>query len=1164
MNIVSGTKYRSIASQNILSYLININIDNTSGISSFGFSGDNGNLNLFTFKTGKIYDINNRHVWSYNPSENINISGNINSGDLNYFINNNIVCLSSPKNNNYYKYFYASSENCSTNLNSYIYGNIGPNYSIEFPFKNLIGEQITGYIKNISFNNNSSFQFFSGQSFVNNDYYRLNNTYNDFISGAQSGKLILDYVLNQDPNIFSTGVFQLNFIDGYFLFNTNFGNISYDFNIPVEKLPFYYLDFVTIFTGIVDDITYNYNYNYNLQTKSPENQDVFISLVNHLGHTGDLYYTGFLSTGLSYGVISGFIHGDDYITGISSGFSVSLFTDYYGNNLSTGFISTEKQLQYPTGNVNYYYNIPIHGGSGLSPARPNTTVFATGYIDNFNEDIFIYKSRDITGAKSGLLTGFWYEFQQTGSGLIFVTESSTIYFTGNSDINYINFNWNTIPYISFDIDNYNSNYNYKIYGITGSGNYTFTSSDSGILEISGVTTQQRTGELINYIFKLNSIDIANNISGDVFGSENTNNLIYVFGEGSLSQWGTNTNTSTGYLGFEFKNFSAQDSGIISHYELNLDKNFSNYKFFPFIFKVQGSNDNLNWNEMDTRSGINFYNSPTNIFQITGTGLYNYIRFLITSGQLLSHINQSDLNNANLGLSINKIYFYEKSISNPISGLYKNFIDNDITGDYFYSSLNTGSEFDYLFSNDYGIELYSVSKLDKQAYPYVEITGGVLGYKTAYPYTGNIITGFYVSFENGYLPDQLIIDASTGGINYTEFYRKTGTINTIESGFISGIRISGVTGYQYFRFNFTGAGLTPVPSIRIQKANLYTIRNNNFFDLNSTTITGYGNVNVSINGSGTGFLTNPTGKVYQTAIFYQTGLLTGLIDSNYSSYTWYFTTISGTGLPNKVFDDYITGQINATGLVYFNTGLLYNEDLLRINNFEFTYVTGAPSSNYEFNNLSGLINILNSGATGGLVDNNLQFVVGVTGYVHTDNSGITLFSYYKSGEDGNTTKLTRYANNLSAINIPHRYFRSGQDLRYSPDIWTGVFSENFNTLSYENTGFYTINIEYYFNNTIIGVIFENNFTGNWVTNITPFSEGKVLNPELTITLPYYSNINFSGFSGSFNIKSGLGYLGYSGLNIFMNKRSFNSLQNTGNFAKYMISGKQFLYTGILEG
>ena len=85
--LITGFTYRSVASQNILSYSINGNINNTTGISSFGLSGDNGNLNLFTFRTGKIYDVNNRHVWSYNPSENFTISGNINTGDHHYYIN---------------------------------------------------------------------------------------------------------------------------------------------------------------------------------------------------------------------------------------------------------------------------------------------------------------------------------------------------------------------------------------------------------------------------------------------------------------------------------------------------------------------------------------------------------------------------------------------------------------------------------------------------------------------------------------------------------------------------------------------------------------------------------------------------------------------------------------------------------------------------------------------------------------------------------------------------------------------------------------------------------------------------------------------------------------------------------------------------------------------
>lgn len=1339
--LITGSTYRSIASQNILSYAINGNINSTTGISSFGLSGENGSLNLFTFRTGKIYDANNRHVWSYNPSESFAISGNINTGDHHYYINNNLICLSTPKPDHYYKYFYANSQNSVMDLDINVIGNNYPNHSISFPFTYTIGDNITGYISNNSDNSNFSFQFFTGQT-IGQPYYSLFNLDNNFVSGAQSVEFILNYTSTLSPNSPSSGAGELEPLLGNLSFNTNFGNVVYNLNIPINKRPYYFADFIEIFTGIVEqDSFFNYNYVYELRTKSPTDQDVFISLSNKAGHLKELYSGAFSSTVTISNTLSGFIYGDDYLTGILTGNVVSDSPDYYGN-LVTGFATGfESVQQSATGLINYYYRVPVPGGSALGTAVPGTIIEATGYLNNATGISFIYGSRTAVGSTigTGILSGYFGPHLQTGTGFIEFNEEFLNYFTGVSIIDNVHFNWDSIPYIGYDIENSNSNY--KIYGITGSGNYTFTSSNSGVLTTS-ITTQQRTGELINYIFRLNSDEISN-ISGEIFGSENTDDLRYVFGEDSSTQWGTSPNISTGFLGFEFKNFSPNDSGIIRHYELNLDRNFFNYKFTPNIFKLQGSNNNTSWQDMDTRSGINFYRSQTNIFPVTGTGLYNYVRLLITSGQLLQHVNQNDLDTRDFGLSVNKIYFYEKTVSGSVTGLYKNFIDNNVTGDYFYSSFNTGTETDYLFSNDQSVNLFFATRFDDTS---VEITGGFIGYKTAYVYTGNIITGFYIKFEPDYSPPKLIIEASNGG-SYKKFYEKAVTSN-IQSGLLStGIVITDSTGYNYFRFsfidldpepldpnfgresatcvtgwkaatgdtfpesfpwtdvalsnnagrallttnftsgaspavtgfifqnsggynqnfvarNFTGGseqevkiksiafdknsgrhvlfcrdglyfytgavspdptdfkirynsgflnnpaqtratgfdgawtdvaishdgrvmaavGLydfdrhpvtiqisldtghtwtqatdlwnesfnesfcsismssggkvmyaTPdypyalgtylwrsvnsgvnweifynfsdelrdvatdnsgkyiivagngyiynsedsgvnwstyggvgnwqkvamsndgryqlataasvgstvrsddygvnwvsvtglnaitvksaaissggkfqyvVPSdtglynsctfgydlpyvnteinfgsdIKVQKLNLYTSRQKDFFDLNRITITGFGNVNILSTGFGTGFLANPTGEIFFPAVSYETGLLNGLITDG-GSYTWNNISISSTGRPNNVFVDRVTGVRNASGIIRFKMDLIRDFDYITINDNSFVYRNQISDSNYNFHDLSKLINVLNSGATGALDDYTLSNIVGVTGSLNIDS------------------------------------------------------------------------------------------------------------------------------------------------------------------------------------
>ena len=1632
MIVATGTKYRSISTQNIFSYAINGNINNTSGISSFGFSGDNGNLNLFTFKTGKIYDINNQHVWSYNPSEDFLISGNINSGDHNYYINNNIVCLTSPKQNNFYNYLYINSQNSQIDLDIGLYGNQSPNYSIQFPFKNIIGDDITGYIFNKSNNIKLSFQFFTGNVVGEESIYTLKNIYSGFISGTNSGQFLLKYNSDLDPNFYSSGVVQLNNLNTTLLFNTNFGEVNTSFDIAVEARPFYFIDFVQIFSGITGD---NYFvYNYDVRTKSPINQNVLVLLSNYTGHTGDLYYTGFLSYGQSSGIASGFIYGYDYISGISTGIGISFDVDYSGNYVSGNFTGYRQQYQAATGICYYYYNLPILGGTGLAPAMPGTLIGGTGYVNENNasfQNYFIYGSRNITGRQTGLLTGYWYDLIQTGTGLMNLINSTINYFTGNNYINNVNFSWSSNEiYPGFELENFNSTY--QIYGITGSGiQLLFIDTMSGIGNNISVNTLQNTGYLTSKLFNLTPSDISENISGNVFGSESVDNLIYVFGNDQSVTWGTTPDISTGFLGFELKNFNPLDSGIVTYYEIDLNKNFSNYKYLPEIFKLQGSTNFLNWTDMDTRSGIDFYEPYTNVFQVTGTGNYNYLRLLINSGSLLPHISSNILNEYPYGLSINKINFYKTLKS--VSGFYQNFIPTNLT-------INSG-----LFSNDSSNDLWQATQLDKDTYPYIEITGGILGYQSpaihyvvsstglvlspnlvgykfykttglsssrpvysdttnayiisnsasvnwrigtgitsvgnqtsrfalssnvttppitglyiptnvtsATRYLGNInlsdyltLTGFYISFESGYRPNKLTIEASMSGTGYTTFYSTDVTSSIISGLFQTGILITGGdTGYQYFRFNFTGGwnldsispincytgwqinnttsptnswtsismikngqiqfavgknfsgqfsspatgtvyisrdfgqtwsgsrfaprttsdaatgpsnahslavqlnsiaidkntgryalicrdgtlynvtqfdlgsftnpdsyctylstnsgisfskvknasavdfsgawtkvamshdakimmavgiydtdvtqtaiisrntgaattwiqatgaygqdltslnnyvnltldnsrsynaltmssggnviyvgeypgyiwrsintgyswlnlnnpistywsdistsyngqyvtaigvdgiwvssnsgdtwynplGANPWKSISLSSGGQYQIavgdaitsyRSNDFgttwisiTGLNTSTgyyasnissdgkyqtvglksgklynnctfgqdyqvqqirvkyanlyspsnlnytigdITGHGTMLTKSFGSGVGSLSSITGQAYQPAVFYQTGLFTGQTDSEGSLFIDELN-VAGTGNIGKVFTNIITGVRNATGIVYFNTGFLTEGDSISINKYPFTYITGEPPSNYYFNSLSGLINTLNSGASGGLDDATLQYNIGVTGYVFPNNSGIVLYSCSYSGEDGNALTLIRNVQNLSAMTIPHRYFRSGENLRYKVTNWGGYFTGNFNGLSVENTGIYTIQYppeDFY--TIYTGLIFENNFDRNWQLTITPFSEGNILNTGLSVNLPYYSLSKT--FSGNFNIEKNLfGYVGYSGLNIQFSKRNLilstdgdtNNPISTGNIAKYVISGNKFLFTGFLKG
>jgi len=788
MKINSETKYRSIASQNQLSYVINGNINNTTGVSNFGLSGDNVNLNLFSFRTGKIYDVNNKHVWSYNPSEEFTISGNITPNNLNYYINDQIVCLSSPKNNQYYKYFYIESQNCTTDLDINIYGYNYPNYSIVFPFNNIVGDNITGYIKNNSLNNNLSFQFLNATPSIGN-YYSLNKIPTGFISGNNSGELIFNYSSTTDPNSFNTIPGTFNFLNGFITFNTNFATFSYNLNVPVNLIPYYSTDFITNFTGLINNL---YNYNYDLRLKSPTDQTVFISLSNITGHTGDLYYSNFALTGLISRTGYGFVYGAGFINGVSSGDLFSANKDYYGNLLKKSFTQNNSFYAVATGKVEYNYSSILIGGSALLGAEPGTIFSASGFGQGqILNNIFIYGSRFVTGSNTGILTGYWNNIIQTGLGVINATGLG--YFTGQSPIEYKEFFWNGIPSIEFHAK---KNPNYKIYGITGSELFNFINSNSGVINNSTLYTQQSSGIVLKKTFSINQ-DSINSVSGLVYSSSDVNGLSHVFSSNPSTPWVTSPDVSTGYLGIEFLNFLPEDLGTITHYEVSLNKTFSNYKYIPYLMELHGQKIDESWVQMSQHSTaggtLNFYNNSTNIFPVTTTGNFKKVELRILNSILLPHINSNLLQNANDGLSINKVTFYSKIynfnksygnlIPDPYTGYSRDYVNNRYSG--------------YLFSTNDFSNLYEINK-GGVATLVDDLALGIAQYKA---YEGDCITGFYIDF-NGFPPQTLTIDASTDNVNYNKFYTKTQNINSIESGLLeNGIDVIGTNGYRFFRFNF---------------------------------------------------------------------------------------------------------------------------------------------------------------------------------------------------------------------------------------------------------------------------------------------------------------------------------------------------------------------------
>jgi hypothetical protein len=155
---ISGLNYRSIFEQQGLSFDLTSSINNLSGSGEFGFSGENNQIS-FKFNSGRIYDFEDRYVFSYLKDSNFQISGNLDTDTYSYHINDNPVCFNGLKNNFKIKNFYANTDsNSILDIDLKIYGE-SPNYEVFVNDQYYINSFLTGVISNKSL---LDFRIFSG------------------------------------------------------------------------------------------------------------------------------------------------------------------------------------------------------------------------------------------------------------------------------------------------------------------------------------------------------------------------------------------------------------------------------------------------------------------------------------------------------------------------------------------------------------------------------------------------------------------------------------------------------------------------------------------------------------------------------------------------------------------------------------------------------------------------------------------------------------------------------------------------------------------------------------------------------------------------------------------------------------------------------------------
>lgn len=842
MNIIYGNQYRNFAAQNEFNFLLNVTNSTSSGLSNLGFSNATGGyLNIFKFESGKIFDLNNRYVWGYNPRETIDISGNIGPGYINYFINNTPVCLYSPRGTGYYDNFYINTQNSNVDFDFYINGTL-PDYSFEYDTSLEILENITGYIKNNSSPRERSFKIFSGQIFNTNFEYSLYSFNSGLISGGSSGQFLLKPV-----NVFATDVTPANLT---LLLYTNFGTITQDISFNVYPSPIYFTDFVTGYTGLLgltDDFTLEKLYNFELDSIYPADRSATFILNNISGHTGQRISGEFTASGSVSGKLSGFIYGFDYISGIVSGQLISVSeTDYYGLYPTRIFNSNLTLAQNATGNIIYNYNLPIYGGFATGSAGTEVSISGSGYLTGIQTfSGFVYGYQRLYNKKNINLTGYYGELDsiniRTGISDIYISTS----FTGTGYIDYSKFLWSCdsvtgTGYFSGEIFSGKSD---KIIGITGIRNYSIDSGASGIFYFDTTVFKNQTrAEVLIPLIGQNSGLFQNSGSAYVFYSSTVSNTTQILSGDSINAAVTGNDyfylypESGSYGGFifSFDGYNANDRGTIKYVSFELDKNALYHAGTIAQLYMETGTYDRNWSSVSyistfsfsSLSNENLYNLSNNTYYFPinptttyGSGLnvnntYTRVRLLVNPGSKNIWPHQSTGNDSLIkAVGIKNFQVYRSIPVSQLNGLY-----------YLKYPINTNNMTGYTTPQDNLLSPGSYSgtvttsqdtvtnpawyafNSNKTLYPYADVIedfdgNTTIGYMLKDPIR-KLFTGFAVEFADIYsVPTYLGVEISQDGINYYECYNKTSGIQLIETG-----SFNVTTGYKYFRLN-----LTPLPS-----------------------------------------------------------------------------------------------------------------------------------------------------------------------------------------------------------------------------------------------------------------------------------------------------------------------------------------------------------------
>ncbi len=353
--LVSGLRKRSISDQSeTLEFAFLANASQTTGVYSFGFSGDNGSSSefLISLKSGWIFSPKHQELDTFNANFPVSISGQVGQHSYDLWINNRIVVLGDSWPTGKYSWLVAEAKHGSFDFQGSIKG-VLPSYSLQETGKYLYQNYtVTGKI--INNNPDRRFRVFNATIEQSDSPY--------FITGFSTGNIGSEGYVAFSSDLVGLGDYVIPV-----LLETNFGELRYNFVVSGDYglVPDTYLNISPDTINIPNQTIKPYMVEV---SNYPSGTQIGVFLQYYSGITGNIYYFEQITRTGARSMVSGYLTGCGALsaqrTGLVSGLDVK--TNIWEIGTGTGILSTAQIC--PTGFVsgNYVLNLTGRGQGYLT------------------------------------------------------------------------------------------------------------------------------------------------------------------------------------------------------------------------------------------------------------------------------------------------------------------------------------------------------------------------------------------------------------------------------------------------------------------------------------------------------------------------------------------------------------------------------------------------------------------------------------------------------------------------------------------------------------------------------------------------------------------------------------------------------------------------------